>query len=78
MEVKNYEFKNITYSQAKVYIESFYTVLVKQGMYKNYHTVYGITVLNLKVQELQLHLESHAFYRDYANAYFTVLHQDKI
>ena len=63
-------------SQAKVYIVSFYIVLVKQAMYKNYHIVHGITVLNLKVQELQLQLESHAVYRDYANAYFTALHQD--
>ena len=38
-------------SQAKVYIVSFYIVLVKQAMYKNYHTVHGITVLNLKVQD---------------------------
>jgi len=63
-------------TRAKVYIGSFYLILVKQAMYKNYHTVRGVTVLNLKVQELQLHLESHAVYRDYANAYSTALHQD--
>ena len=41
-----------------------------------YHTVRGVTVLNLKVQELQLQLESHAVTRDYSNAYSIALHQD--
>ena len=63
-------------TRAEVYIGSFYIIMIKQAMYKNYHTVRGVTVLNLKVQELQLQLESHAVYRDYANAYSTALHQD--
>ena len=77
MEAKNYEhtcIKNIT--RAKVYIRSFYISLVKQAMYRNYGTVRRVTVLNLKVQELQLQLQSHAVSRDDANAYSTALHQE--
>ena len=64
--------------RAKVYMVSFYIILVKQAMYRNYDTVRRVTVVNLKVQELQLQLESHAISRDDANAYSTALHQDKI
>ena len=46
-------------------------------MYRNHDTVRRVTVLNLKVQELQLQLESHAVSRDDANAYSTALHQIK-
>ena len=63
---------------AKVYMGSFYIILVKQAMYRNHDTVRRVTVLNLKVQELQLQLESHAVSRDDANTYSTALHQDKI
>ena len=43
-------------------------------MYRNYHTVGGVTVLNLKAhQALQLQFESHA---DGVNAYSTALHQE--
>ena len=62
----------------KVYMGSFHIILVKQAMYRNDDTVRRVTVLNLKVQELQLQLESHAVSRDDANAYSTALHQDKI
>ena len=52
-------------------------ILVKQAMYRNYHTVDRVTVLNLKVhQALQLQLESHAVSRDGVNAYSTALHQE--
>ena len=64
--------------RAKVYMGSLYIILVKQAMHRNYDTVRRVTVLNLKVQELQLQLESHAVSRDDANAYSTALHQDKI
>ena len=47
-------------------------------MYRNYDTERRVTVVNLKVQELQLQLESHAVSRDDAHAYSTALHQDKI
>ena len=47
-------------------------------MYSNHDTVRRVTVVNLKVQELQLQWESHAVSRDDANAYSTALHQDKI
>ena len=57
---------------------SFYIILVKQAMYRNHDTLRRVTVVNLKVQELQLQLESHAVSRDDANAYSTALHQDKI
>ena len=57
---------------------SFYIILVKQAMYRNHDTVRRVTVLNLKVQELQLQLESHAVPRDDANAYSTALHQHNI
>ena len=57
---------------------SFYIILVKQARYRNHDTVRRVTVLNLKVQELQLQLESHAVSRDDANANSTALHQDKI
>ena len=40
-------------TRAKVYIGSFYIILVKQAMYRNHDTVRRVTVLNLKVQELQ-------------------------
>ena len=63
---------------AKVYMGSFYIILVKQAMYRNYDTERRVTVVNLKVQELQLQLESHAVSRDDAHAYSTALHQDKI
>ena len=62
----------------KVYMGSFHIILVKQAMYRNDDTVRRVTVLNLKVQELQLQLESQAVSRDDANAYSTALHQDKI
>ena len=62
----------------KVYMGSFYIILVKQAMNRNHDTVRRVTVANLKVQELQLQLESHAVSRDDANAYSTALHQDKI
>ena len=67
-------------TRAKVCIGSFYIILVKQAeaMYRNNDKVRRVTVLNLKVQELQLQLESHAVSRDDANAYSTALHQDKI
>ena len=43
-------------------------------MYRNYHTVGEVTVLNLKEhQALQLQFESHA---DGVNAYSTALHQE--
>ena len=51
---------------------SFYIILVKQARYRNHDTVRRVTVVNLKVQELQLQLESHAVSRDDA------LHQYKI
>ena len=41
-------------TQARVYIGSFCITLVKQAVYRNYHTVRGVAVLNLNVQELQL------------------------
>ena len=43
-------------TRAKVYITvgSFYITLVKQAVYRNYYRIRGVTVLNLKVQELQL------------------------
>ena len=64
-------------TRAKVYIGSFCIIMVKQAMYKNYHTVRGVIILNLKVQGLQLlQLESHAVSTDDANKYFTALHQD--
>ena len=65
-------------TRAKVYMGSFYIILVKQAMYRNHDTVRRVTVVNLKVQELQLQLESHAVSRDDANAYSTALLQDKI
>ena len=65
-------------TRAKVYIGSFYIILVKQAMYRIRDTVRRVTVLNLKVQELQLQLESHAVSGDDAKAYSTTLHQDKI
>ena len=34
-------------TRAKVYIGSFYIILVKQAMYKNCHTVRRVTCLNL-------------------------------
>ena len=55
-------------TRAKVYMGSFYIILVKQAMYRNHDTVRRVTVVNLKVQELQLQLESHAVSRDDANA----------
>ena len=64
--------------QAKVYMGLFYIILVKQAIYRNYDTLCRVTVVNLKVQELQLQLESHAVFRDDVNAYSTALHQDKI
>ena len=64
--------------RAKVYMGLFYIILVKQAIYRNYDTVCRVTVVNLKVQELQLQLESHVVSRDDANAYSTALHQDKI
>ena len=61
-------------TRAKVYIGSFDIILVKQTMYRNYHTVGGVTVLNLKAhQALQLQFESHA---DGVNAYSPALHQE--
>ena len=71
-------YKEPLITPAKVYIGSFYLILVKQAMYSNHDTVRRVTVLNLKVQELQLQLESHAVSRDDANAYSTALYQDKI
>ena len=65
-------------TRAKVYMGSFYIILAKQAMYRNHDTVRRVTVVNLKVQELQLQLESHAVSRDDANAYSTALHKDKI
>ena len=51
--------------------------MVKQAMYNNYHTVRGVIILKLKVQELRLlQLESRAVSTDDANKYFTALHQD--
>ena len=64
--------------RAKVYMGLFYIILVKQAIYRGYDTVCRVTVVNLKVQELQLQLESHAVSRDDAQAYSTALHQDKI
>ena len=64
--------------RAKVYMGLFYIILVKQAIYRDYDTVCRVTVVNLKVQELQLQLESHAVSRDDVNAYSTALHQDKI
>ena len=55
-------------TRAKVYMGSFYIILVKQAMYRNHDTLRRVTVVNLKVQELQLQLESHAVSRDDANA----------
>ena len=55
-------------TRAKVYMGSFYIILAKQAMYRNHDTVRRVTVVNLKVQELQLQLESHAVSRDDANA----------
>ena len=57
MEVKNYGhtcIKNITRANVYITVGSFNIILVKQAMYRNYHTVRGVTGLNLKVQELQL------------------------
>ena len=65
-------------TRVKVYMVLFYIISVIQAMYRNHDTVRRVTVLNLKVQELQLQLESHAVSRDDANAYSTALHQDKI
>ena len=65
-------------TRVKVYMVLFYIISVIQAMYRNHDTVRRVTVLNLKVQELQLQLESHAVSRHDANAYSTALHQDKI
>ena len=65
-------------SKVYIYMGLFYIILVKQAIYRNYDTVCRVTVVNLKVQELQLQLESHVVSRDDANAYSTALHQDKI
>ena len=62
-------------TQARVYIGSFCITLVKQAVYRNYPTVRGVAVLNLK---LKSQLESHAVYRDYANEYSLALHQAKM
>ena len=57
MEVKTYGqtcIKNITRAKVYITVGSFKVTLVKQAVYRNYHTVRGVTVLILKVQELQL------------------------
>ena len=55
-------------SKVYIYMGLFYIILVKQAIYRNYDTLCRVTVVNLKVQELQLQLESHAVFRDDVNA----------